>query len=721
MQIEEPRFLDISALKNLPTLPHILLKLMEACNKEDTDLKELSLIIDKDPSLTGKILKLVNSAFYGLPYEVESIERAAALVGIKAIKNIAICASICEAFDHNGNHGAFNLKLFWWHSLKCAVLSRLIAKRVEYSLSDEAFLSGLLHDIGKLVLLVNFPQKYPDLLRTHDQRHDLVLEGERRLCGSHCEVGGWILHRWRLPSFMVDSVLYHHEGKSRISEALSLVQIVYVANVLSQEPAWVQTVIPKIPEEIFEFSEADTEELLSQSEEELKEITQSLDIDIEPPKGPKDSVSEKDRKKKIELIRETKDISLLLGTLQSLFGADGQQGILEAVQQGLDILFDARNVLFFLYDPEKEGLIGKTVTEDERVSELRDIYIPLRVGGGLITSSLRSGKPLDSFSQPSNSPPIILDEQIIRFTGREGMVCLPMHFQREPVGVIVVGLDPVEFSHLSKQLKLLSMFANQTAAALHLDNLRQNRLKAIRTERLSASSELSRRVIHEVNSPLSIIKNYLRILNLKLGEHGIGRDEIRVIDEEIDRVTNLLQQLATFSDESARKNEAVDINALLSDLNRTMRESLLKDSRIQLHLGLAPSIPLAMASKDGLKQVFINLIHNAAEAMPEGGNLRIRTRHISSPVGERFPDYGEGHPGYLEIAVSDDGIGIAEELKTRLFEPFVSSKGGKHAGLGLSIVHNIIKSFEGSITCESGRERGTTFKIELPAAKAQHV
>ena len=181
MQMQKSFIEKISTSKNLPTLPHILLKLIDACNQDSGSLKEVSQIVEKDPSLSSKIFRLVNSTYYGLPSRVENMNQAVALVGTNAVKNIAICASVYEAFSQNKGNDVFNLKLFWWHSLKCAVLARLISKKIRYSHPDEAFLSGLLHDIGKLVLWVHFPEKYETLLKIYKDQHDLFRIGESRL------------------------------------------------------------------------------------------------------------------------------------------------------------------------------------------------------------------------------------------------------------------------------------------------------------------------------------------------------------------------------------------------------------------------------------------------------------------------------------------------------------------------------------------------------------
>jgi len=704
----------ITTLKNLPTLPHILLKLIEACNRKGGSLKEVSLIVEKDPAISVKILKIVNSAYYGLPKKVENIDQAVTLVGTNPIRNIAICASVHEAFSRVKGNNTFNLKLFWWHSLKCAVLARLISKKIRYSHPDEAFLAGLLHDIGKLVLWANFLQQYENLLDVYHNQDESLLAAEENLAANHCEIGAWLLNRWNFKPFLADSVLYHHEPQNRIATALPLVQIVNAANALAREPIREKEKIFAVAKNIFQLGAAEVEELLSLSAKEAQAVALSLNIEVEPPPRPQDPVSEKDFKKKTELVEKVQDISLLFGTLQNLLVAEDQAAILEVVQQGLWLLFDIDNLVFFLYDPEKKCLVGKTAPADKRFSEIDDQIIPLEMENSLLLACIRQGKPLDTFSLPHGQSPVLMDVQIARLLNKQGMVCLPMFVHKEPVGVIVIGLDQVDFSHLSDHFTLLTLFAGQAASALQADYHRCNRLKIIQSERIRASSAIARKVCHEVNNPLGIIKNYLNILGKKLARQDMAQDEIRIINEEIDRVSCILKELSDFSKENFSVTETVDVNLLISDLAKLAGESLEKNAGIQLNLDLAPSVPAVMAEKNGLKQIFINLIKNAAEAMPKGGELMIQTRHKYIPLGQHQENHGKKFQGYVEITFSDSGTGISDQIKSRLFEPYVSSKGASHAGLGLSIVHNIVKALNGNITCENKKDKGAVFKIELP-------
>lgn len=711
MKVRSNQLFDrIETSRNLPSLPHILLRLIEVCSREESTIKDMSQIINKDSSLCAKVMKLINSAYYMLPNRVTNIDQALILLGIDAIKNIAISASVYQAFSKAKDHSPFNLKRFWTHSLMCATLAKQIAKKTLYACPDEAFLSGLLHDIGKPVLWVNFTKEYSGILQSSKDQLDLILEGEAQLGATHCEVGAWLIDRWNLQSFMTDAVLYHHESVDRIQEALPLVKIIYIANILCPDVNMEKGVKFKITEDVLGLVGSELEETTLQAQEEVNEIARSLDIEMEPFDISDKAVSDKDHKKQEDLIREVKDISLLQGTLQNLLEAYSEDSILKVVQQGLQVLFDTKHVLFFLYDSERDILAGRGITSNKQNDLINEVVIPFQKGKSLLVKSLRQGTPLASFSDSTKANLAIIDEQLIRLIGKEGIHCLPMIAHKQYVGVIVIGTDEARASHLSKRIKLLTMFTKQAALALHANYLRQNQARLIQSQRLKASSTMARKVVHEASTPLSIVKNYLKILEKKSSVENL--EELRIINEEIDRVAIMLGKLSDFSEPKVQRTDHLDINALLSEVIRILQGSHLLSPNIDLHLNPEPLLPKVTTDKNSLKQVFINLIKNAVEAMPEGGNLYISTRHTWNNLLHDI----NGDSGYVEVLISDDGPGIPNTIKSRLFEPFVTSKGEGHAGLGLSIVYNIVQELRGTITCESEEKKGTSFKIVLPIA-----
>ncbi|MBW2317143.1 MAG: HDOD domain-containing protein [Deltaproteobacteria bacterium] len=703
----------IKTSKNLPTLPHILLKLINACNNHGVTVKDISKIIDKDSSLSAKVMKMINSVHYGLPTRITSIEQALLLLGTDAVKNIAVSAAVFQVFGAARGNGIFNLKSFWRHCLLCASMAKLIAKKTSYSSAEEAFLSGLLHDIGKLVLWVNFPREYAEVLQSSKAKTDLPMVETNQLGITHSEVGAWMIGKWHLQSFMADAVLYHHESAGKILDALPLVKVVFLANVLTTDSVGEDNVRFEAADKLFAFTRLDVEQLISENNEQAGQIAQSLGMEIKSQESP-ESRSDVEHQEEVDLLRSVKDFALLQGTLQNLLEAYGKRSILAVVKQGFQILLDANNVLFLLYDTKKNALVGEEgsgAIGDARIKELR---IPLETTNCLPVQCIEQKKPLDSLGYFKEVDLAIIDSQLIRLVGGDGILCLPMIAHRRPVGVIVLGMEQAHASSLHNSMNLLSMLAGQAALALYADGVRQAQARLVQSERLEAASAVASKVAHEVNNPLGIIKNYVKVLSLKLPDEDPVQEQLRIISEELDRVALIVRKLSDFSEPEARQTEPVDVNALLSDLVKLIRESVMLESKIDVKLNLEPSLPTIFSEKNSLKQVFINLIKNAAESISSGGNLYITTESCPKALTDKSHEGLQEACKSVRITISDDGPGIPDAVKAKLFEPFVTSKKGQHAGLGLSVVYNIVKELNGTITCKSDKESGTVFDIVLP-------
>lgn len=710
---------QLSSFKHIPSLPHILLQLIKACNEENGGLKDVSRIIEKDSALTVRVLKLVNSAYFGSKQPITSVDSAVGLLGTNTIKNIAICSSVHEVFQTVNTKTGFNLKQFWAHSLKCAVLARQIAANRKFSKPDESFLAGLLHDIGKIVLWLNFPQQYADLLEAHKGKPESILAGENQFVGAgHAEIGAWLLDKWNFQTFIADAVRYHHYPSDRLHEALPLVKCLYVANAICDNVGRTFNDGLGAARYFFGFTPVVVEDMVTQADVELKTVAESLNIGIDPIKTRENSkesaFSETDRHRQIDLIKEIRDRSLLMGTIENLLAAATEAEILKESLQGLQSLFDISLVLFFIYDSEKQGLRGMNLPDDTRFSVIEDVFIPFQMEKSMMVECLQTRKMADSFTRSTDVIPAVIDEQIARLLGKEGIVCIPMIAYGEAIGTMVLGLDRREFSQLTTQIRPLKMLVNQTAVAMRVHRLNESRIREIRSERVSATSSLAQKVIHEVNNPLGIIKNYLKILGIKLDAANVAQDEIQILDEEIDRVAQIIQNLNNVSENWVRHIETVDVNAVLTNILSLTQEPLIDDFNVKIDYDAYPELPMVMADKNSLKQVFINLMKNAFEAMADGGNLFIRTRLVSSRLNDDLPSQDDDFPGYVEISFRDDGPGIPEAIKTRLFEPYTGTKNGDHAGLGLSIAYSIVQSLNGTITCESEPGNGAVFRVELP-------
>ena len=511
---------------------------------------------------------------------------------------------------------------------------------------------------------------------------------------------------------MADAVLYHHEPPKRILHSLPLVRIIFVANLISTPGIGVDKKF-EVAKDLLGFSSSEVQAFFSEAEIEVVDVAKSMEIEIEADKGLTDQDSQADVDQAEAMAQRIRDVSLLYGTARNFLEAHNEIEILGVARQGIQILFDVHDLFLFVYDESTNLLVG-TDGCDGREHLKFDLVVPFEEQASLLAKCLATRTPMDSFSPEYGGIATIVDEQLIRATGKEGMFCLPMTAHQKPVGIIVLGVNRSDCRRLSEGSNLLNMFACQAAAAVYSNQLRESQAQMVQKERLAAATAVAKKVVHEANNPLGIIKNYLQISRMKFDEDHPVHEDLRIIKDEIDRVVQIMGQLSDFSAIRRPHKDPVDLNSLLADLARLTGESLKQFRNINLDLDLDPSLPSLYSDKAALKQIFINLVKNAVEAVPAGGNITIKTRCLT-PRSEAIADkWQDTYPGYVEIAFADSGPGIPDEVKSRIFEPYVTTKSKGHGGLGLSIVHNLVSEIKGSIRFESDKETGTTFKIVLP-------
>lgn len=718
-----PDLLDKIDARHLPSLPHILLKLLEVCHSEEPSFEGISRILDKDTALAAKIVSIVNSPYYGRPTKIASLDRALIALGLESVKTVAISAAVYQVFSQIG--GGLNLKRFWWHSLMCANLARLIAAKTGYAAPDEAYLAGLLHDIGQLVLWVNFPKDYGVMLL--DDEEDRLVELEReRLGATHCEIGAWLVGSWNLQSFIADAALYHHEPVERVLHAPELVKIVHLADDITSRPDGETGAEPR-----FGLDKEALDALNQQAREAVSQIAQSFEIDPQhgeaaqseeetfepPPAEPRDrrrnrgtigrlpsksGTASSDAQKRSELARAVRDIALLGGTHQNLAALDETDDLLNGVEQCLNILFGLKAPLFFRYERTPHALYGEPRgSQSGLVAELR---IPLDGDGSLPSEALARRTPCDSFSREDASVTRIVDEQLIRLTQSKGILCLPLAVGDTPIGVIVCGIDRARLPRLEKQYRLITWFLRLCARLLHSLGQKRARATAAETENMALMRAHTRKIVHEVNNPLNIMKNYLQLLGEKLNKGDIEHGELKIVNEEIDRVSALIRELPALPTAAQAEDGTVDINGVVAELIAFTEDTLFAPRGITLRVTLEEGLAPLRVSRGKLKQILLNLFKNAAAAMPEGGIFAVSTRD----------DVNRDGASCIEITVQDSGHGIPPEIMGRLFRPVTSTKGEGHAGLGLSIVKDLVSQLGGSITCSSNEKEGTAFQVLLP-------
>ncbi len=224
----------LSAIGEIATLPEVTVKIIEIVEDPRSTARDLHEVIKHDPALSVKVLKVVNSAFYGLPGQIASIDRAIILLGLSAVKNIAIAASIARLFKGGRLSEEFSAADLWRHSLGVGVACRSIANRTYHPVQpDEVFVAGLIHDMGILVERQAFPDLLTELITQYGNGEEDFLELERRIIGAdHQAFGTGLTTKWKFPRHLRAAVGFHHNPQALSPELRKMGRLVQCADIL---------------------------------------------------------------------------------------------------------------------------------------------------------------------------------------------------------------------------------------------------------------------------------------------------------------------------------------------------------------------------------------------------------------------------------------------------------------------------------------------------------
>ena len=222
-----------SYIDKMPSLPITVSKIMEICNNPKASPADINKVISVDPVLMGKVMKLINSAYYGLSQEITSLVRAIIMLGINTVKNLALSTAVLGTIGSSKDFQALNMEGFWRHSLSTGVTAKFIAKqrRVDQKNIEEYFIAGLLHDLGKIPMNNKLQEEYLLAMSLSDRDHAPLFRSERENIGmDHGEVGGMIVSAWKLSDEIRDAVAFHHDPEACPENTREIVYTVAVAN-----------------------------------------------------------------------------------------------------------------------------------------------------------------------------------------------------------------------------------------------------------------------------------------------------------------------------------------------------------------------------------------------------------------------------------------------------------------------------------------------------------
>lgn len=677
----------------LPSLPQVLIRILDAVQTDATDFSELASVILQDAGMAARLVTAANSPFYYRGHPCRSVDRALFMLGLDTVKSLAITASIQQLFGGlNQQHRGF-LRQVWRRALITANLAQVLATLTRYPHPEEAYLCGLLVDIGRLIRLTEDDSGYWDLLQAHNEQ--TLLQAEIEHFGeTHCEFAATCMDTWGLGSFMSDAVRYHREPAEQVQDAHHLVKLLNAAYQLGQHGAAPGDAAIAAADRLFGLNEGLARELKQRVTEDVTRLAGSLDIEIEPrgEVGQTHAGSiEADRRADRALGQRIGDLSQLQQFNQTLARAPAPEHRRSAAQRALFITLGVEQSLIFQTDAD-----GQTVSTWVDAQATPAFTLPLVSERSLVTDALLQRRPVFCEDPSTRFLPVV-DQQLLRLCRADALWAFPLMHEDQPRGVLVLGLTSDQPAPLRERTLFIQALAREIAATLG------------DPPETAVDAQLALRIretVHEASNPLSIIQNYLGLLRIKLGEEHAAQRELDLIKDEIDRVGRILLRLRDPTPE-APGVASDSLHSIVRQVTDIVAHSLCEARGIDLQVDLGPvdtSLlgPLSGAN-DSIRQILTNLLKNATEALAEGDVIQVRTR---APVTLN------GRP-FTQLVIEDNGPGLPPAVEAALFSPVESTKGAGHSGLGLSIVKRLVEAIGATIIAASGPE-GTRFEIFLP-------
>jgi two-component system NtrC family sensor kinase len=283
------------------------------------------------------------------------------------------------------------------------------------------------------------------------------------------------------------------------------------------------------------------------------------------------------------------------------------------------------------------------------------------------------------------------------------LIAHPMVYMRQDETIIEGNLSAaIIYDSSGKEIATVGSFVDLKERLEMERALRRTQEQLLQSEKLAAMGRLTSQIAHELNNPLYGIMNTLELLKTEISPESKRRKILEMALSETVRLSDLLRKMLSFSKPDQEEKQAVDLNTVLDEI-LLLHEKQLQENDIKIKTSFAETLPQISASKDQLRQVFLNLVANARDAMPDGGALNVTTA---------------ADPENVRIEIADSGMGIKEEHQKKIFDSFFTTKDSvKGVGLGLSVCYGFIKDHGGDIEVKSKVNEGTTFSITFPVYK----
>lgn len=684
----------------LPSLPQTLVQLIDACNDPDRDIASVGLIVSRDAPLAARVLQLANSAFLGARSSFTDIGQAVIYLGMDTLRNLAISISVHDAFSTEQSNSRFNFEEFWFHSLFCAVIAKELAERSRYNNPSEAYLAGLLHDIGKCLLNSSFPDLFPE---TRGKTVGEILATEKKLFGkSHAEAGADLVRHWHLEDRIAESIHTHHDHADSAEEPGRLSLLLNLANQLTVD---ITKETCSLARKLGEWSgeridKNSLKELRDEMKETVSQVAASLGIHVNEPAADNDTTEDRpDNRENVR--RRAEHLSQMTGMLDNLLRAETIDRGFQIVEETLMILFGLDKTILLIPKERGKDLVPTGSSRNQLLGAIPPSPVSLKS----LMSTIEDQAP-----QPHH--PVIFSakkneeiNKLFQNVSGEKVIAQGFTIDNNNRGFLLIALESDEFEFIENSADSLSLLSAQVGSWLKMKMVQEQHAQELIEEQISTMKGVARAISHEISTPLSTIRNYLFLLKNRLTDEAEVVDEITRIDSEIERIGTISEQLRDLSPH--HQNESgiwFDLNDIISEVVKLFQQANDDAEKVNISFSRCQGLARINSSPDTIRQILNNLISNSLDAVDKRGRIRVSLKLSQNQYGDEK----------IHITVADNGKGISSTHADEIFRPGYTTKRGNHSGFGLSIVRKLAKDLGGTIRVHDNQQRGAAFTLELP-------
>lgn len=732
--------LILGQLDQLPALPSVVARLLAVVGSDGSSVSDLVRIIEPDPSLTACILRMVRRADLGVRSQGMTIDRAVSLLGFRVVRNAALSTQFFEtlsARDEDDSATARRREL-WKHSLAVGCAAEMIAERTGGAAArGEAFVCGLLHDIGKIALDTCLPKSYARVLERSEHQPGCVCDMEREILGlDHTSAGKRLVTRWRLGRAIVEAVWLHHQDPDALPSTIAFarqVRIVHLADALIRQAGigasgsnYVTDIeSAALPLGLDRAALAEIIECVPQRMEPLQEALGLDDSDPFEAQGRDhasylESLSEANRRLgqlNAQLTESNRTLKLRSECFEALSAFTAQMTeydrVADVCAAAADLLCSLLRIdraLAYARTPERRCLhVG--------ASDKTDAASRTAILDCCVTDFMEAETTCEVIPAPESCDELWL--QTFGSPAESPMWLLPFNTDAAAGGVIFVAdadaIDPLrsaqeECASLSTAIgRAVSYAATRVVAektAEELLNLNRRlhtaQKQLVRMRSISMIAQMAAGAAHELNNPLAVISGRAQ-MELTKCEEPEKRRELEIIVEQARRASEIVSELMGFAKPDVPRPVVQPLAEVLEAACQHWRSvsGLGPDRLIHSQRDADSSV---YCDNDQLGELLQAVFANALEATDPAA----RCIQIYSP--SRASDKT------VRIVVSDNGVGMTPYLLEHCLDPFFSSRpAGRGRGLGLSRAYRLAEINGGSLWIESKPQLGTTVTIVLPA------